>query len=371
MKAAMDKLKKMREEVRRIDREIIRLVGKRLELTRDIGSIKKAAGLPLLNYGVEKAVIENARAVAKDLNLPADFVKSVMQLLINESRTQQERLHYSAYSGEKETILIVGGAGEMGRWLATFFEIQGHEVLIYDIVPGGNEFTAVSSLEEGLKRASCVVISVSLDVVPETIDKVAALNFKGLIFDIASIKGHLVKSIHNARQRNALITSIHPMFGPNVITLSDKVIGFCDCGSTEALNRAKAFFKDTAVREVDLDLYTHDKAISYVLGLSHIINIIYMKILSDSGFHYSELKKIASTTFLSQMITSSSVINENPELYYLIQKYNPFKEEIFDKMKHAMTSVIDYVLNDEKEEFVQSMQLSREWLNQEKSSGKE
>lgn len=367
----MDKLEKMREAVRRVDREIIQLVGKRQELTRDIGSIKKEAGLPLLNYGVEKAVIENARVVAKDLNLSADFVKSVMQLLINESRTQQERLHYSAYSGDKETILIVGGVGEMGRWLAAFFEIQGHEVLIYDIAPGSNEFTTVQTLEEGLKRASCVVISVSLDVVPEMIERIVSQKFNGLIFDIASIKGHLVKAIQYARQNGSLITSIHPMFGPSVRTLSEKVICFCDCGSEEALDRARAFFKDTAVRSVDLALDTHDKAISYVLGLSHISNIVYMNILSNSGFHYNELKKIASTTFLSQMITASSVINENPELYYLIQKFNPFKQEIFGQMKQAMTSVIDCVLNDKQEDFVQSMQFSKEWLNQEESSGKE
>ena len=367
----MDKLKKMREEVRRVDREIINLVGKRLELTRDIGCIKKDAGLPLLNYQVEKAVIENVQAVANDLHLSPDFVKSVMHLLIDESRTQQERLHYSAYSGDKETTLIVGGAGEMGSWLASFFKIQGHEVLIYDIVKTDDDFQSVATLEEGLKRATCVVVSVSLDVVPETVERITALNFKGLIFDIASIKGHLVDSIRKARQNGALITSIHPMFGPGARTLSDKVICFCDCGSVEALNRAKAFFRDTAVRNVDLALDTHDRAISYVLGLSHISNIIYMNILSASGFQYSDLRAIASTTFLSQMITASSVINENPELYYLIQKYNPFKQEIFNKLKQAMTSIIDCVLNERQENFVQSMSASREWLNQEESSGKE
>lgn len=371
MKEKMEKLKEMREEVRRVDREIIRLVGKRLELTHTIGQIKKAAGLPLLNYQVEKAVIENAGVVARDLNLSPDFVKAVMQLLIGESRTQQERLHYSAYSGDKETILIVGGAGEMGRWLASFFETQGHEVLIYDIVETAQGFQAVATLEEGLARASSAVISVSLDAVPEMIGHIADLNFRGLVFDIASIKGHLREAIGKARQRGLLITSIHPMFGPSVRTLSDKVVCYCNCGSREALNRAKAFFRDTAARSVDLALDTHDRAISYVLGLSHISNIIYMKILAGSGFRYNELRAIASTTFLSQMATASSVINENPELYYLIQKYNPFKKELYEKMQQAMTALIESVLNDQPERFVQSMCRSKEWLNRAESSGKE
>lgn len=367
----MEKLEKLREDVRQIDRDIIRLIGERLIMTREIGNVKKSAGLPLLNYQVEKAVIENARAVAADLRLSPDFVESVMQLLIGESRTQQERLHYSAYSGNEETILIVGGLGEMGRWLSSFFEIQGHEVLIFDTRRESSDFQTVASLEEGLKRASCAVISVSLDVVPDIIEQIIALDFKGLIFDIASIKGHLVGSIKKAQRNGALITSVHPMFGPETRTLSDKVICFCDCGSAEALNRAKAFFRDTAVRSVDVALDSHDRAISYVLGLSHITNIVFMKILSDSSFQYPELRDIASTTFLSQMITASSVINENPELYFLIQKFNPFKEEIYEQMDRAMTAVVDSVLSDKKQEFEQSMLESKAWLNKPELSGKE
>ena len=367
----MKKLEKLREDVRQIDHDIIRLIGERLALTREIGNVKKSAGLPLLNYQVEKAVIENARAVADDLRLSPDFVESVMQLLIGESRTQQEQLHYSGHRGDKETILIIGGFGEMGRWLSSFFETQGHEVLIFDTRRESSDFQTVASLEEGLKRASCVVISVSLNVVPETIEQIIALDFRGLIFDIASIKGHLVESIKKAQRNGALITSIHPMFGPETRTFSDKVICFCDCGSAEALNRAKAFFRDTAVRRVDLELDSHDKAISYVLGLSHIINIIFMKVLSDSSFQYPELRDIASTTFLSQMITASSVINENPELYFLIQKFNPFKEEIYEQMDRAMTAVVDSVLSDREHEFVQSVLKSRTWLNKPELSGKE
>jgi chorismate mutase/prephenate dehydrogenase len=371
MSEPMDKLKKMRQEVREIDRNIIRLIAKRLELTQNIGKIKKSAGLPLLNYQVEKAVIENARALADDLQLSRDFVKTVTQLLIMESRTQQERLHYSAYSGDKETILIVGGAGEMGQWLYSFFEIQGHEVFVYDIKAAKGNLRTVASLAEGLERASCAVISVSLGEVPEIIEKIATSNFNGLVFDIASIKGHLINSMEIARQKGALITSIHPMFGPDARTLSDKVICFCDCGSAEALNRAEAFFQDTAARIVEIDLDTHDKAIAYVLGLSHVINIIFMNVLSNSAFEYADLRDIASTTFLSQMKTAAGVINENPELYYLIQKYNPFKEEIFGQIEKSIATTIECVMQDRQDLFTERMETSRAWLNKGKKPGKE
>jgi len=359
-----DQLEKLREEVRNVDREIMQLVGKRLDLTQQIGSLKKALGLPLLNYEVEKTVIENTRQIAEELNLSADFVKAVMQLLIAESRTQQERIHYSSYRGDKETVLIVGGQGEMGHWLANFFENQGHKVLIYDIREKPTEYRTVTSLEQGLAEATCVVVSVSLDVVPQIIAKITDSNFPGLIFDIASIKGHLTEIIRAAAHKGLMITSIHPMFGPNTRTLSDKVICFCDCGNPAALQRAREFFKETAVSGVDLSLENHDLAIAYVLGLSHLINIIFMNILSQSSFRYSELKAISSTTFLSQMLTASSVINEKPELYFLIQKYNPFKQLIYQRLEASMKAIVDCIVKDDSQTFVHSMLAARAWLNE-------
>lgn len=366
-KPPQDQLQKLRAEVRNVDREIMQLVGKRLDLTQQIGSLKKVLGLPLLNYEVEKTVIENTRQIAEELNLSADFVKTVMQLLIAESRTQQERIHYSGYRGDKETVLIIGGQGEMGHWLANFFENQGHRVLIYDIRVEPTEYRTVASLEQGLAEATCAVVSVSLDVVPQIITKITDLNFPGLIFDIASIKGHLTEAIRSAIQKGLLITSIHPMFGPDTRTLSDKVICFCDCGNPAAVQRAREFFKETAASGVDLTLENHDLAIAYVLGLSHLINIIFINILAQSTFRYSELKAISSTTFLSQMLTASSVINEKPDLYFLIQKYNPFKQLIYQRLESSMKAIVDCIIQDNPEAFIKSMLAAKVWLNEDEN----
>jgi chorismate mutase/prephenate dehydrogenase len=360
----MNELGTFREKVREIDKEIINLIWQRIEITKKIGEKKKKKSIPLRNWELEKSIIENATAIAKNLGISQSLIKSIMQQLIMESVIQQERLHYSAYNGYKENILIIGGLGEMGEWFSYFFQNQGHNVSIYDIKGKSAIFKSFKKLSNGIKKASCVLIASSLNSIPEIIDELTQLNFKGIIFDIASLKGHLLDSIKRANEKGIKITSIHPMFSSNVRTLIDKVICFCDCGNQEANKKVMLLFKNTAASIVELSLQEHDRLISYVLGLSHIINIIFIKVLMEGNYKYIDLKNVASTTFNSQMVTAISVINENPDLYYAIQRFNPFNENLYKQLKEVVESITLHVLKGNKDIFVEVMEEGKKWLEE-------
>lgn len=359
----MNKLEKMREEVKKIDSDIIELISKRLKITARIGEKKKESGIPLRNWEVEKKVFDNAEKNALEHGLPPNLVKDILRSMIRESRIRQEKLHYSAYSGNREKILIVGGLGEMGKWFSDFFENQGHRVMIHDIKGPSPRFESFESLDRGLKKATCALISTSLKNVPEVIDRISKTDFDGIVFDIASLKNFLKEPVKRAIKNGIKITSMHPMFGPATRTLSDKVLCICDCGNNEANKKVNEFFKETAISTVKLSFSQHDRVISYVLGLSHIINIIWMKLLGESDFKYETLAKIGSTTFNSQMKTSSSVISEDPSLYYEIQRYNPFKEKLFADLKNNTKEIINLIEKDRKKEFTEMMTQSKKWLN--------
>lgn len=358
----MTDLETLRKKVKEIDRDIINMIARRTELTILIGSEKERLGIPLRDWEVEKAVMDNARRISKELGSSPEFIISVMRLLIQESRIQQEISHFSDYKGSKENILIIGGLGEMGRWFSQFFRNQGHSVSIYDITGKTDEFTSFTDLDDAIGSASFICIATSLEEVPGVIDQVSNLGFEGTVFDIASLKGHLKHAVGRAKDRGIGITSIHPMFGPGTRTLSDKVICFCDCGDKKSNEKVEALFTNTAASRVRLSFDEHDKAMSYVLGLAHIINIIYIKILTEGGYSYGELKDIGSTTFSSQMATTSSVIKENPHLYYAIQQCNPFKEELYTSLKETVESLAKMILTQDKEAFVRTIEEGNEWV---------
>jgi chorismate mutase/prephenate dehydrogenase len=355
----------LREKVREIDREIINLIARRIEMTKKIGEKKRDEGIPLRNWEIEKLVIESAQDVAQDLGISTNLVKSIMQKLIMESIIQQEIIHYSAYSGDKENILIIGGLGDMGGWFSYFFENQGHNVSVYDVRGTSDSFKSYNELtKEVLVEASFILIATPLDEVPLMIDTITELGFKNTVFDIASLKGHLKEPIERARARGVSITSIHPMFGPNERTLSGKVICLCDCGVEEANQRVEHLFRDTAASIIKLSLNEHDRIISYVLALSHIINVIFIKSIMQGGYTNRDLKSVASTTFLAQMVTAESVIKENPSLYYAIQRLNPFKADLYKNLKTTVESIADAVLQGNGRKFIDIMEKGREWLTQ-------
>ena len=358
----MNDIEKLRKEVRKVDQEIIRLIGKRLSITKNIGGKKKKKGIPLKDWKVEKEVIKNAVDIAREEGLSGELIKKIMQNIITESKRQQEILHYSSYSGDKEDILIIGGLGEMGLWFANFFANQGHNVFIYDIKGKSQHFKSFTELEKAVKEASCILLAIPFEIMPETIGKIIALNFKGTVFDIASLKDYSKESIKRALKSGISYTSIHPMFGPKVNTLSDRIICICDCKDKKANEKVKTFFKDTSATLVEIPLEEHDKIISYVLALSHIINIIFMKTLLNGEYDYSDLKEIASTTFTSQMKTTKEVITENAALYYAIQKCNPFKNNLYDRLEQATQYVIESVLKGKKDDFIKIMEEGKQWI---------
>ena len=358
-----ERLAALRHRIRRLDAALLALVAERMELAREVGEAKREAAIPLRDFEVEKRVLARAATQAEELGLDRDLAHGLMQQLIAEACRLQEEAHFSGYSGSAETVLVIGGAGKMGGWLARFFANQGHAVRSYDPRGGGSgEMPAAGSLGEGLAGASLAVVAVPLERTPAVIEAVAASGWRGLLFDVASLKGHLRPALARARGAGLAVTSLHPMFGPAARVLSDKVICLCDCGDAEATERAAALFRETAARLVYLSLEEHDRIASRVLGLSHFVNLLFGRALAESGLSRAELDAVGSTTFHAQLGTTASVLQEDPELYFAIQRLNPFTGEVYAGLVRALEEWTEWVRAGDRQAFVAAMEKARGWL---------
>lgn len=357
------RLAALRHRIRRLDAALLALVAERMELAREVGEAKREAAIPLRDFAVEKRVLARAAAQADELGLDRDLAHGLMQQLIAEACRLQEEAHFSGYSGGAETVLVVGGAGKMGGWLARFFANQGHAVRSYDPRGSGSgEMPAARSLGDGLAGASLAVVAVPLDGTPAAIEEVVASGWRGLLFDVASLKGHLRPALARARGAGIAVTSLHPMFGPGARVLSDKVICLCDCGDEAATERAASLFRETAARLVYLSLEEHDRIASRVLGLSHFVNLLFGRALSESGLSRTELDAVGSTTFHAQLATTASVLQEDPELYFAIQRLNPFTAEVYEGLARALGEWRGWVDEGNDAAFVAAMEKARGWL---------
>ena len=86
---AVEDLERIRAEVERVDRELIRLIGERVRLAREVGAAKRRAGVPTLDPAREAAVIRRAGSLAREAGLAEDDVRDIFWHVIGLSRRAQ------------------------------------------------------------------------------------------------------------------------------------------------------------------------------------------------------------------------------------------------------------------------------------------
>jgi chorismate mutase/prephenate dehydrogenase len=356
-------IRRLRRQVNAMDQKLIRLLGKRFSLTNRIGARKRYLGRSIRDVKTEAAVMKRALRTGRRAGLQTDLIQSVFQTIIAGSRHEQQKLFNAAPVPRPERILVIGGAGDMGRWLVAFLARRGHRVAVYDPKCRSAGFRTGMTLDAGVRNSDLVLISVPLDQVGSIIDRLAKDRYHGIVCDIASVKGHILKSLRSARRQGLAITSIHPLFGPGVRSRDQKTICLCACGCRRADNRIRALFRDPEIAFLSLNLNEHDRLISYVLGLSHLVNIVFGELLVRSGYSCRRFEKIASTTFRRQLDTARSVLCENPRLYYAIQRLNPYRNRLYADLDKNVRRVTKIILGRREAKFIRLMDSGRDWLS--------
>ena len=79
----------LRTKVKQNDREMVRLLKERMEITGEIGRRKNARGLPVKDPKSERAVLKNALDAGRELGLSPRLVERILRTVIAESRRRQ------------------------------------------------------------------------------------------------------------------------------------------------------------------------------------------------------------------------------------------------------------------------------------------
>lgn len=354
----------LRQRLNDLDRQLLELIAERQAVVEKVGEHKLSRGQATRDYVREKQVLDGARENARSLGVEPDVAEAVMRQLIQTSLTRQESARVRAEGqGRGKKALVIGGAGKMGRWFAEFLDSQGYTVSIADpAVEADEQFAFVSDWREAGNDFSVTVIAAPLKVSADILNEMARRGHDGLIFDIGSLKTPLVESLRQLAASGAKVTSIHPMFGPDVDLLSGRHVLFLDAGSPEATREARALFDSTMAQQTEMTLEDHDRLIAYVLGLSHALNIAFFGVLANSGESVPRLADLSSTTFDAQLQVATRVAQEHPQLYFEIQSLNRFGLEPLEALMRVLQEITDSVRAGDEDAFVSLMERGRNYL---------
>ena len=356
-------LEGLRTQLAAIDRDILERIALRLQVAKQIGQAKSAAGLPTRDFHQEKAVLERAAAAARETGLAPDLARRVLLDLIDASLGLQERdLVIQEGRGAGRRALIIGGSGKMGRWMGSFLASQGYDVHVADPAVVTEDDHHVSDWRSAALDHELVVVAAPLRTTATILESLADSPPRGLVFDIGSLKSPLRQGLARLAAAGARVTSIHPMFGPGTELLSGRHVVFVDVGVPEATAAARALFASTMAIQVTMDLDAHDRLVAFVLGLSHAVNIAFFTALAESHEAVAHLDRISSTTFDAQLRVAAAVARENPSLYYEIQALNDYGADALAALGAAVERLRAAVGARDEAEFRRMMERGRDYL---------
>ena len=353
----------LRTTLTEVDGRILELVAERQRLVEEIGRSKQVKGQATRDFAREKDDIEGAISTARGLGIPSDTVEALMRLLIRSSLATQERDRVSSEGrGSGRRALVIGGAGQMGRWFVEFLASQGYDVEIADPAAEAGREGVRHDWDDGPLDQDLIVVAAPLVRSGQILEALAQCSPSGLIFDVGSLKSPLRHGLAALAKAGCRVTSVHPMFGPDTRLLSGRHVIFADVGHAGATAEARALFESTMAEQVEMSLEEHDRLIAFVLGLSHALNIAFFTALAESGTEVPLLSRLSSTTFDAQLEVCRKVAGENPWLYFEIQSLNEHGPAALSALARSVERIRDAISTGDAEAFVQLMAQGRDYL---------
>ena len=83
------RLEALRGQIDAIDTRLVQAIADRLAVAREIGTVKRAAGLPVVNAEREAVVIARFVAKARQRGISEETARAVIQSLITAARAEQ------------------------------------------------------------------------------------------------------------------------------------------------------------------------------------------------------------------------------------------------------------------------------------------
>lgn len=346
-------LETLRNEIRKRDEEIIKLISERTELAKQVGEYKRENSLPVRNTEVESKVIARYTETGARYGLSEEVMRSVSTALIKEAVDAEASLPKPM---ESKKVAIIGGAGKMGAWTAALMKESGHSVIIID--PAADNGLTI----EDCKDCDMVIVSVPIHLTCSILTELDRICRKdALIFDLTSLKTPLIGQL-TSMAKTRKVCSIHPMFGPSATSMYGRNLIICNCGCEKAVEETKEIFDDRGGNIRVMDISEHDEYMSFVLGLTHAVNIALFTVLERSGFTFDDLRTVSSTTFNKGLDTNMSVASEDPMLYYEIQHLNAHRDEMWDLFSQTVEELKRNSLSDDPEGFISMMNAGRRYF---------
>ena len=250
-------------------------------------------------------------------------------------------------------VVIVGGKGLLGQLFARYFSLSGYLVKILD----KHDWQQSKSI---LAQAGLVLIAVPIENTNEVIARLTALPSTCLIADLTSIKTAPMDAMLTAHQ--GAVLGLHPMFGPQLTSLDEQLIVYCDGRMPETYQWLLEQFKVWGCQLKASTAAEHDKYMQLIQALRHFTTFVYGSHLKQENFELEQLVEYSSPIYHLELMMVGRLFAQSADLYADIIMSSPANIAMIKRFAAHFSRAINLIEQHNKPAFIEEFKQINAWF---------
>lgn len=352
--AFFDKIKPMREEIDRIDSEILSLLARRQAQVEHVVALKKAHDMPVYHPAREEDLISRLRAQAGRAGVDPDFMEDLYRVILRQSRIKQTRKmeHKGLRPGAR--VLIVGGRGQMGGLFVRLFTQSGYEVRILD----KEDWDQAEALCRDIDLA---LVSVPIEKTETVVNALAPLLPESAVLaDLTSVKTAPLDAM--VRAYNGPVLGLHPLFGPTSGSLDKQIIVICAGRDGEACHWVAEQLALWGAVIVPASAREHDQIMEIVQALRHFATFCFGDFLYQRQIRLERTLEFSSPIYRLELGMVGRLFAQDSALYAEIIFATPERRRLLKSYVASLNRHLEMLDSNDKEGFVRQFNIIAQWF---------
>ncbi|BFU59844.1 T-protein [Rodentibacter sp. JRC1] len=352
----MEALNDLRTNIDSLDRELIQLFAKRLELVSQVGKVKHQQGLPIYAPEREMAMLQARRLEAEKAGISPDLIEDVLRRFMRESYTNENQFGFKTVNPEIQKIVIVGGNGKLGALFARYLRASGYPISILD----RDDWDVADRI---LANADAVIVSVPIANTLEVIERLKPhLTKNMLLADLTSVKREPLAKMLEVHE--GAVVGLHPMFGPDITSMAKQVVVRCNGRFPEDCEWLLEQIQIWGAKIYETDAAEHDHNMTYVQALRHFSTFANGLHLSKQPVNLRHLLALSSPIYRLELAMIGRLFAQDAELYADIIFDKTENLEVIESLKQTYDDALKFFENGDRQGFIDTFHEVREWFGE-------
>ncbi|MDX1391863.1 MAG: bifunctional chorismate mutase/prephenate dehydrogenase [Rheinheimera sp.] len=336
--AAKQALAPLREQIDRIDSQLVALLAERAKVTAQVGKIKQQHALPVYVPEREQALLLARRQQAQALGVSADLTEDVLRRIMRESYHTQESGFVCCRQGGGK-VVVVGGAGALGARFVSLFARSGYQVAVLEHDDWLNAQAICAD-------AALVLMAVPITLTGQIIRQLPALADDCVLADITSIKVQPLNAM--LAKHDGPVVGLHPMFGADISNLVKQVVVVCHGRAEQQyqwlLEQLTVWGAELVVKQAA----EHDSAMQLIQAMRHFSSLVYGVHLADEKADLNELLQLSSPIYRLELAMVGRLFAQNAELYADIMLSSSDVTTLLERYQQRFSTLLQLLKTQDK-----------------------